>query len=35
VLGVVSYRLEKRKEVLWGFAFVTKLESRFVKRIVK
>ena len=35
VLGLFIYRLKKRKEVLGGFAFFTKLESRFVKRIFK
>jgi len=33
VLGLFIFRLKKRKEVLGGFAFFTKLESRFVKRI--
>ena len=35
VLGLFIFRLKKRKEVLGGFAFFTKLESRFVKRIFK
>ncbi len=35
VLGLFIYRLKNRKEVLGGFAFFTKLESRFVKRIFK
>lgn len=35
VLGLFIYLLKKRKEVLGGFAFFTKLESRFVKRIFK
>ena len=35
VLGLFIYRLKKRKEVLGGFAFFTKQESRFVKRIFK
>ena len=35
VLGLFIYRLKKRKEVLGGFAFFTKLESLFVKRIFK
>lgn len=35
VLGLFIFQLKKRKEVLGGFAFFTKLESRFVKRIFK
>ena len=34
VLGLFIYRLKKRREILGGFKFFTKLESRFVKRIL-